>query len=106
MTVSVRIVDRKAARIGFAAALAAHGAILHWIYVVTVVYGHAPVLVGVLAVPLMFRVAMCWIGRRPLAWLAAGLTAFAPGCRREGPRWGTVPFDHGPTPGSETRFEP
>jgi hypothetical protein len=37
-----------------------------------------PVLVGMLAVPLMFRVAMCWIGRRRLAWLAAGLTAFAP----------------------------
>jgi hypothetical protein len=36
------------------------------------------VLVGLLAVPLMFRVAMCWTRRRSLAWLAAGLTAVAP----------------------------
>ncbi|HBZ72106.1 MAG TPA: apolipoprotein N-acyltransferase [Deltaproteobacteria bacterium] len=38
-----------AARWGFLASLIAHAAILHWIYVVTVVYGEAPVLVGVLA---------------------------------------------------------
>jgi 4-amino-4-deoxy-L-arabinose transferase-like glycosyltransferase len=37
-----------------------------------------PVLVGLLAVPLTFRVAMCWMGRRRLAWLAAGLAAVAP----------------------------
>jgi hypothetical protein len=37
-----------------------------------------PVLVGLLAVPLTFRVAMRWMRRRPLAWLAAGLTAVAP----------------------------
>jgi hypothetical protein len=37
-----------------------------------------PVLVSVLAVPLMSRVAMCWMGRRSLARLAAGLTAVAP----------------------------
>ena len=37
-----------------------------------------PVLVSVLAVPLMFRVTMRWMGRRPLAWLAAGATAVAP----------------------------
>jgi len=37
-----------------------------------------PVLVSVLAVPLMFRGAMRWMGRRRLAWLAAGLTAVAP----------------------------
>ena len=40
---------RRAAGLGFAASLAAHGAILHWIYVVTVVYGHAPVVAGLLA---------------------------------------------------------
>src|SRR5215472_822187 len=38
-----------AARWGFVASLFAHAAILHWIYVVTVVYGEAPVIVGVLA---------------------------------------------------------
>jgi apolipoprotein N-acyltransferase len=38
-----------AARWGFVASLFAHAAILHWIYVVTVVYGEAPVLVGFLA---------------------------------------------------------
>jgi hypothetical protein len=37
-----------------------------------------PVLVSLLAVPLIFRAAMCWMGRRRLAWLAAGLTAVAP----------------------------
>jgi hypothetical protein len=37
-----------------------------------------PVLVSLLAVPLMYRVAMCWMGRRSLARLAAGLTAVAP----------------------------
>jgi apolipoprotein N-acyltransferase len=39
----------RAAGAGFAAGLAAHAAILHWIYVVTVVYGGATPLVGVLA---------------------------------------------------------
>jgi apolipoprotein N-acyltransferase len=38
-----------AARNGFLAGLAAHAAVLHWIYVVTVVYGHAPVAAGVAA---------------------------------------------------------
>jgi apolipoprotein N-acyltransferase len=40
---------KAAAGWGFAASLLAHSAVLHWIYVVTVVYGHAPVVVGVLA---------------------------------------------------------
>lgn len=38
-----------AARWGFGASLLAHSAVLHWIYVVTVVYGHAPPIVGVVA---------------------------------------------------------
>jgi apolipoprotein N-acyltransferase len=38
-----------AARAGFAAGLAAHALVFHWIYVVTVDYGHAPPPVGVLA---------------------------------------------------------
>ncbi len=40
---------RRAAAVGFCAGCLAHTAVLHWIYVVTVVYGHAPVLVGLLA---------------------------------------------------------
>jgi len=43
------LVPGSAARWGFLAGLAAHSAILHWIYVVTVVYGDAPALVGVFA---------------------------------------------------------
>ena len=43
------LAPRRAARHGFLAGLVAHAAILHWIYVVTVVYGRAPVAVGVLA---------------------------------------------------------
>ena len=37
-----------------------------------------PVMTSVLCVPLMFQVAWTWMGRRRLAWLAAGLTAAAP----------------------------
>jgi len=36
----------RAARLAFLGGLAAHTAILHWIYIVTVVYGHAPVIAG------------------------------------------------------------
>jgi apolipoprotein N-acyltransferase len=37
---------RRAATLGFAAGLVAHTAILHWIYIVTVVYGKAPAIAG------------------------------------------------------------
>ncbi len=43
------LAPRRATGIGFLAGLAAHSAILHWIYIVTVDYGHAPVIVGLLA---------------------------------------------------------
>jgi apolipoprotein N-acyltransferase len=43
------LAPRRAAGIAFLASLAAHSAILHWIYVVTVVYGHAPAVVGLIA---------------------------------------------------------
>jgi apolipoprotein N-acyltransferase len=67
----------RAARRGFLAGLLAHAAILHWIYVVTVRYGHAPPLVGAIA-PLGlaayvaaftagFAGAGAWIGARGLA---------------------------------------
>lgn len=39
----------RAARVGFVAGWLAHAALLHWGYVVTVVYGHAPIWAGVLA---------------------------------------------------------
>jgi apolipoprotein N-acyltransferase len=39
----------RAARLGFVASLAAHSAILHWVYVVTVVYGHAAPIAGLFA---------------------------------------------------------
>lgn len=39
----------RAARVGFVAGWLAHAALLHWAYVVTVTYGHAPVLAGLLA---------------------------------------------------------
>ena len=42
-----------AARWGFLASWLAHTAVLHWIYVVTVVYGHAPPVVGLLAPALL-----------------------------------------------------
>lgn len=41
--------SRSALLWGFLASLFAHSLVLHWIYVVTVVYGNAPVLVGILA---------------------------------------------------------
>jgi apolipoprotein N-acyltransferase len=74
-----------AARAAFAAGLAAHAAIFHWIYVVTVDYGHAPPPVGVFAAvglavyPAAFAAAFgagcAWLGRRALPdpFLAAAL---------------------------------
>jgi apolipoprotein N-acyltransferase len=39
----------RALRVGFVAGWLAHAALLHWAYVVTVTYGHAPIVVGLLA---------------------------------------------------------
>jgi len=65
----------------FAGSLAAHGAVLHWIYVVTVVYGHAPVVVGILTPLLLasyiaaftagFGAASAWLARHGLAFPVA-----------------------------------
>lgn len=65
-----------AARFGFLAGLAAHAAILHWIYVVTVTYGHAPVWAGLLApmglasyiacFPALFAGCYAWLRRAGL----------------------------------------
>jgi apolipoprotein N-acyltransferase len=75
----------RAARLGFLAGLAAHGAVLHWIYVVTVRYGNAPPVVGVIA-PLalasyiaahtcVFAAAWSWLARRGVSspFVAAAL---------------------------------
>jgi apolipoprotein N-acyltransferase len=43
------LAPRRAALLGFAAGWAAHAAILHWIYHVTVTYGHAPWIAGIAA---------------------------------------------------------
>ena len=43
------LAPRRALGIGGLAGLVAHSAILHWIYVVTVTHGHAPIIVGLLA---------------------------------------------------------
>jgi len=66
----------RAARLGFLAGLLAHSAVLHWIYVVTVRYGHAPALVGLVApvalaayialFPGLFGLVYAW-------WVRAGL---------------------------------
>jgi apolipoprotein N-acyltransferase len=63
---------RRAAQLGFAAGVAAHAAVLHWIYVVTVVYGEAPVIAGI-AGPLGLG---CYIGAFTAAF-GAGWALFA-----------------------------
>jgi apolipoprotein N-acyltransferase len=77
---------RQAAAAGFGAGLAAHALVFHWIYVVTVTYGHGPPVVGVLAPLLLavypalfaavFGAAIAWAGRAsarglPAPWLSA-----------------------------------
>ncbi len=79
----------RALRRGFLAGLVAHAAILHWIYIVTVRYGHAPPAVGVIApvglavyvaaFPAGFAACAAWLGGRGLAGpfaLAALWTCF------------------------------
>jgi apolipoprotein N-acyltransferase len=58
----------RAARLAFVAALVAHAGVLHWVYVVTVRYGGAPAVLGVLAplVPAGYM-ALC-IGLMGYAW--------------------------------------
>jgi apolipoprotein N-acyltransferase len=67
----------RAARAGFVAVWLAHSAILHWIYVVSVVHGGAPPIVGVLA-PIalasyvglhgaIFAAVWAWLARRHAA---------------------------------------
>jgi len=77
------LAPRRAALWGFAIGWAAYSAILHWIYVVTVTYGHAHPVVGVIA-PIalasyiavfvsLFALSQAWLAARGLAsaWSAA-----------------------------------
>ncbi len=62
----------RAARLGFVAGLVAHSAILHWIYVVTVHYGHAPAVVGVLAPVALAAYIAVFAAALSAAWAGLG----------------------------------
>ncbi|UCE85152.1 MAG: apolipoprotein N-acyltransferase [Deltaproteobacteria bacterium] len=74
------LAPRAAARHAFVAGLVGHSLILHWIYVVTVRYGHAAPVVGVLA-----PVALA-------AYIAAFVAAFGAGWRWLARRGAANPF--------------
>ena len=63
---------RRAAWAGFLAGWLAHTAILHWIYVVTAVYGHAPLVVGLIAPAglALYMAAFTTVQGASFAWLA------------------------------------
>jgi apolipoprotein N-acyltransferase len=73
------LAPRAALRAGFAAGLAAHGLVLHWIYVVTVTYGHAWPPVGVVAVLLLASYVAAFTA------LLAGASAWLEARRAAGP---------------------
>ena len=77
----VGLAPRSAALHAFAAGLLAHSLILHFIYVVTVRYGHAPVAVGVLA-PVVLAL-----------YIAAFTAAFGAGFRWLAARGAGGPFE-------------
>ncbi len=88
---------RAAAKTAFVAGALAHSAILHWIYVVSVAYGHAAPPLGVIAVlgmgahsgffTAIFAVGWALLGRRGLAspWAAAVLWVVVEYSRSAGP---------------------
>lgn len=59
---------RRAALWGFLASLAAHTAVIHWIYVVTVVYGNAAPIVGVVAPVLLACYCALFAGVFAATW--------------------------------------
>ena len=61
---------RRAAAWGFGASLVAHSAVIHWIYVVTVVYGNAPPWVGLIAPVLLACYCALFAGIFGAAWAA------------------------------------
>ena len=71
------LAPRRAALAGFAAGLAAHSLVLHWIYVVTVHYGHAWAPLGVVAVVTLASYIALFGG--VLGWATAALAPVARG---------------------------
>ena len=72
------LAPRAAAGVAFLACWLAHAAVLHWIYVVTVVYGHAPPFIGVVApLTLALYPALCGaaFGALWAVWRPAGIAA-------------------------------
>jgi len=67
---------KRAALTGFGAGVLAHAAVLHWIYVTTVTYGHAPPVVGVITPVLL----ACYV-----ALFSAGFAATAAATPVRGP---------------------
>jgi len=95
---------RRAVAWGFGASLLAHTALIHWIYVVTVVYGNAPVAVGLVAPALLacycasfaglFGAGWSLLSRRGLAnpWSAALLWTALDHLRSWEFPWGTIGY--------------
>ena len=103
----------QAAKTAFVAGVCAHAAVLHWLYIVSVVYGHAAPPLGLLA-PIgggihagvyvaMFATAWVWLDRRGLAspWSAAVLWVAFEHFRTEGPLgfpWATLGYSQHDNP--------
>lgn len=62
------LAPRAGLRVGFAASWLAHVAVLHWIWVVTVVYGHAPAPLGLLGPALLAVYVAAFGGLFGLGW--------------------------------------
>jgi apolipoprotein N-acyltransferase len=105
------LAPRAAAKLGFIAGMFAQTAILHWLYIVSVVYGHVAPPLGLLG-PIgggalaglfvaMFAAALVWFDRRGLAspWVAALLWTSFEHVRGAGPLgfpWATIGYSqHG-----------
>lgn len=98
---------RRAAKLGFLAGTAAQTAVLHWLYIVSVDYGHAPAAIGLLG-PLgmgahtgvffaLFSLSFAWFERNGCAspWLVAGLWTTVELLRAAGPigfPWSTIGY--------------
>lgn len=98
---------RRAAKLGFLAGMAGQTAVLHWLYIVSVDYGHAPAAIGLLG-PIgmgahtgvffaLFALSFAWFERRGRAspWLVAGLWTTVEALRAAGQigfPWSTVGY--------------
>lgn len=71
------VAPRRAGRLAFLASLAAHSLILHWIYVVTVVYGHAPIVAGLLAPVALAAYVAAFSSAFGAGWAALGRRGLA-----------------------------